>query len=371
MHNPAKLLNISAAANTLMLIASRKSVEPAQLQQLASYFVGSDSSAEINSFLELVHVARGDEHVQSALLVLATDYQEHSGVKGFTEEATALRFIQSYSEIVGRELLRSQPITLGFARRIRENAFDAAADQISGLRGWLMLYTVEGVGILDSGVRQLSMHPGHAALIEPGAVFSYQRAPSSNEWGHYWVAFQPGRHWRDWLNWPRVGPHLGYLAASQEQRAPLEESLAALNRNFLSDSPMKSELDHNLLEQLILRCSNLLPAQSHAGIDPRVVRAQEYVEENFNRAFTIEQVAAAANVSSSGLAHLFKEHTGTTVMSWRDEKRMTRAAQLLRNTREPIASIATAVGFADPPFFTRTFKRLLGQTPRQYRSRGR
>lgn len=371
MNNPANTRNISAAANTLMLIASGKVVELTQLQQLASYFAGSNSTAEIDSFVELVQVARGDAQVRSALQTLAREFQDHSGAEGFTEDATALSFIQSYSEIIGRELLWSQPITLGFARRTRGHAFDRTADQSGGLRGWLMLYTVEGIGLLDSGVRQLSMHPGHAALIEPGAVFSYYRAPDSERWGHYWIAFQAANHWRSWLNWPRVGPHLGYLAASREQRPALEESLAALNQNFLSDSPMKSELDHNLLEQLILRFRNLLPAQSHTSIDPRIVRAQTYIEENFNRAFTIEQVAAAANVSSSGLAHLFKQHTGMTVMSWRDEKRMTRAAQLLRNTREPVASIATEVGFADPPFFTRTFKRLLGQTPREYRSKGR
>lgn len=363
------MIEIREAARLLLAIAARRSITQTQLQQLGRYFVGSEAVGEIDSFLELVEVARRDSAVQSALGTLAGRYAYVPSASGFASEDEAARFIAEYTEIVGTELLWSQPITLGFARRIAGHPFDTVADQSSGLRGWLLLYTVEGSGILDTGVRQLNMVPGHTVLLEPDAVFTYCREPTSERWGHYWIAFQAASHWRDWLSWPRVGPHIGYLAASSEQRPALEGALAALNGNFLESSPMKIELDHNLLEQLILRYRNLLPAQSYAGLDPRIAKAQAFIEQHFNRAFSLEEVAAAANVSTSGLAHLFKQHTGMTVLSWRDEKRMMRAAQLLRSTRQSITSISAEVGYVDPPFFTRTFKRLVGQTPRQYRNR--
>jgi AraC-like DNA-binding protein len=369
LNNSAKFIQIREAARLLLTIAAGDSITQTQLQQLGRYFVGSEAVDEIDSFLELVEVARRDTAVQFSLRTLAERYSHVEPAAGFANEDDAGCFIAEYTEIVGTELLWSQPITLGFARRISGHPFDTIADQSSGLRGWLMLYTVEGSGILDTGVRQLSMTPGHAVLLEPDAVFTYYRDPVTERWGHYWIAFQAASHWRDWLNWPRVGPHIGYLAASTEQRPALERALAALNSNFLETSPMKTELDHNLLEQLILRYRNLLPEQSWAGIDPRIAKAQAFIELHFNRTFSLEEVATAANVSTSGLAHLFKQHTGMTVLSWRDEKRMMRAAQLLRSTRQSITSIAAEVGYVDPPFFTRTFKRLVGQTPRQYRTR--
>ncbi len=362
-------MNVTDVAHCLLLIVAGRDISNRQLRQLAHHFSGNRSDREADSFIELSRQVQANLQRQHGSRALVEEFLPCLEPPGFRSDTQAQQFIDRFVESLGPLLLWVQPVTMGYARRIAGSPFDLVADQTEGIPGWIILYTLEGEGVLDTGVRKLPMRAGHMAAFEPGAVFSYYRAPQADTWGHYWITFQAQAAWREWLAWPRVGPHIGYLAFADTARAEIEQNLAQLNHCFLSPSPMKLELEHNLLEQLILRSRNQLPAQSHVGIDSRISRAQTFIEENYDRVFTLDEVAAAANISSSRLAHMFKEQTGLTVLEWRDEKRMMTAAQLLRATHTPISGIADHVGYVDAPYFSRTFKRLIGCTPRQYRNR--
>jgi AraC family transcriptional regulator of arabinose operon len=366
-------MKLTKVAQCLLQIAAGHEVKHQQLRQLADYFSGNTSDLEAEGFMGLAKLVQTNLHQQSGLQSLVDDFLPYLEVAGFPNDMLAQRFIDRFVENLGPTLLWGQPITMGYARRMQGSPFDLKADQSEGIPGWIMLYTLEGEGVLDTGVRQLPIRPGNMVLFEPGAVFSYYRAPAASTWGHYWIAFQAEAAWREWMSWPRVGPHIGYLAIVEPEHAAahaaIQDNLEQLNQSFLSLSPMKVELEHNLLEQLILRMCNLLPSGSHAGIDSRIAKAQVFIESNYDRVFTLKEVAAAVNISASRLAHLFKDQTGLTILEWRDEKRMMTAAQLLRGSRTPISAIAEKVGYVDAPYFSRTFKRLIGCTPKQYRSR--
>lgn len=362
-------MKITDAAQCLLLIAAGREVKHQQLRQLADYFSGTGSDLEADGFIELTKLVQANLNQQPGSKSLVDEFLPYLEEPGFHSAAQAQQFIDRFVENLGPALLWVQPITMGYARRMQGSPFDLIADQSEGIPGWIILYTLEGEGVLDTGVRRLPMRPGNMVSFEPGAVFSYYRAPQASTWGHYWVAFQAEAAWREWMAWPRVGPHIGYLAFADTTRAEIEQNLEQLNQGFLKTSPMKFELQHNLLEQLILRARNLQPSESHAGIDARIAKAQAFIESHYNRVFTLKEVATSANISASRLAHMFKDQTGMTVLEWRDEKRMMTAAQLLRGTRTPISSIAEHVGYVDAPYFSRTFKRLIGCTPRQYRNR--
>ena len=82
----------------------------------------------------------------------------------------------------------------------------------------------------------------------------------------------------------------------------------------------------------------------------------------------LADVAAASNLSPSRLSGLFKNETGTSVMAYRNELRLVKAAQLLLNTNRRIADIGRRVGYPEQAFFSRIFRKHLGMSPRQYRS---
>jgi AraC family transcriptional regulator of arabinose operon len=102
-------------------------------------------------------------------------------------------------------------------------------------------------------------------------------------------------------------------------------------------------------------------------IDTRVQQAMDYISSNLSRSFSVQDVARHVRLSRTRLSSLFKEHTGSTLIHWREERRVARASQLLTQTTLQIQEIAEEIGYDDPLHFSRTFSRLVGCSPRQYR----
>ena len=101
--------------------------------------------------------------------------------------------------------------------------------------------------------------------------------------------------------------------------------------------------------------------------DIRVQQAMDYISSNLGRAFSVQDVAQHVRLSRTQLSSLFKEHTGSTLFGWREERRIAQASQLLTQTALQIQEIAERIGYDDPLYFSRTFTRLVGCSPRQYR----
>ncbi len=72
-------------------------------------------------------------------------------------------------------------------------------------------------------------------------------------------------------------------------------------------------------------------------------------------------------MSVSRLAHIFKEQMGITLIDYLTSVRIERAKQLLLATTQNCTEICFQVGYNNQSYFTRTFKRLVGMTPRQFR----
>jgi AraC family transcriptional regulator len=98
----------------------------------------------------------------------------------------------------------------------------------------------------------------------------------------------------------------------------------------------------------------------------------EYIEEHLAASPTLEQMAAVARLSSYHFARQFKTATGVSPHQYVIDRRVERARQLLRaGTDLSLAEIAAHAGFSDQSRFTHHFKRLVGVTPRQFRTPAR
>jgi len=97
-------------------------------------------------------------------------------------------------------------------------------------------------------------------------------------------------------------------------------------------------------------------------------RAVEMLRERFAEHLTITEVATTVGVHPVHLAREFRRFQRCTIGEYVRELRVQRACRELQTSKEPLAAIATATGFADQSHFCRTFKRLIGMTPAEYRS---
>ncbi len=100
-----------------------------------------------------------------------------------------------------------------------------------------------------------------------------------------------------------------------------------------------------------------------------ISRAIEYINENYNKEFTLDEIAEYCYVNKYYLSHLFPTHKHMTLKQFLITKRMDEAKRLLAADGLPVGEIAIAVGIPDATYFSRLFKRECGESPLSYRKR--
>lgn len=92
-----------------------------------------------------------------------------------------------------------------------------------------------------------------------------------------------------------------------------------------------------------------------------------YINSNYDSDLTAESVAALINVSYSSFSRMFKKATGKTFKEYLNITRINEAERLLKTTDYPVADIAIRCGYNNVSYFTATYKRYKGITPRSAR----
>jgi len=95
--------------------------------------------------------------------------------------------------------------------------------------------------------------------------------------------------------------------------------------------------------------------------------AINYIDANYDKSMTLAEIARASHLSVSRLAHVFKEQMGITIIDYVTSVRIERAKHLLLATNQSCTEVCFEAGYNNQSYFTRTFKALVGMTPRQFR----
>ncbi|MDR6551774.1 AraC family transcriptional regulator [Paenibacillus qinlingensis] len=101
--------------------------------------------------------------------------------------------------------------------------------------------------------------------------------------------------------------------------------------------------------------------QQNEGIS----RAIAWIKENYNRTFTIEEVARSSKMSVSGLHHKFKAVTTIAPLQYQKQLRLQEARRLMLNGSTNATAAALEVGYESPAQFSREYRRLFGLPPLQ------
>jgi AraC family transcriptional regulator len=140
--------------------------------------------------------------------------------------------------------------------------------------------------------------------------------------------------------------------------------------------PLAAESLANVLAVHLLRhvLAPRQPARRRDGTLPRArLRAVvEYIEEHLDAGPTLEQMAAVARLSPNYFVSQFKRATGLPPHQYVIARRVERARQLLQTGSDfSLAGVAAHAGFSDQSQFSHHFKRIVGVTPGQFRTRVR
>lgn len=98
-----------------------------------------------------------------------------------------------------------------------------------------------------------------------------------------------------------------------------------------------------------------------------IVRAQSYIQENFQKDLSLDEVSRQMDLSPYYFSKLFKEETGSNFVEYVTNLRIGRAKELLTKEDGSMKEICASVGYSDPNYFSRIFKKNTGVTPTEYR----
>ncbi len=108
--------------------------------------------------------------------------------------------------------------------------------------------------------------------------------------------------------------------------------------------------------------SNKHEEQSMSAVN----KAKQYIDENYMKELTLDDVSRVVNISSYYFSKVFKEETGENFIDYLTKLRIDAAKNLLKTTNKSMKEIAVEVGYSDPNYFSRNFKKYTGKTPTDY-----
>lgn len=82
---------------------------------------------------------------------------------------------------------------------------------------------------------------------------------------------------------------------------------------------------------------------------------------------SLDDISRRINISSYYFSKLFKEETGVNFIEYLTDLRMEKSKELLASPNMSIKDICVSVGYQDPNYFSRIFKKINGVTPSEYR----
>jgi AraC-like DNA-binding protein len=115
--------------------------------------------------------------------------------------------------------------------------------------------------------------------------------------------------------------------------------------------------------------SNQIVLQEQNAEPPVIARAKQFITEHQTEELSLDQVAKSVHTSKFYFCKMFKKATGIHFTDYLSRVRTESAKNLLLNQNLRISEIAYEVGFQSLTHFNRVFKRILGQSPTDYRSR--
>ena len=137
-----------------------------------------------------------------------------------------------------------------------------------------------------------------------------------------------------------------------------------IQRFHLSD---KQTLANASLLELIYYISNASTPSEQSHNSDIITQALTYININYNKQLTLEELSKKAGYSKSRFSHLFLEIVGISPIKYQNDIRLKNACELLHSTNLTITEIAQSCGFGDPLYFSRIFKKKYKISPTQHR----
>lgn len=241
-----------------------------------------------------------------------------------------------------------------------------------GRNDYYLMYLCSGTLSVTAGDRaeKLLLTPGHLFVFPPHTFFQYYNA-ADTPIQYFWVHFT-GQYAGNLLSdckIPLLTPcPVGFPDEAEEKFHALFNTFL-LERAFLDISAPARLMDICVLfGQIILQNAGQTSLMPDGQQPKRLYTSLAFLHEQYSQPLSISTLAAMENLGVSRYRMLFHEIFGISPITYLTRLRMRQALTLLLQTNLPISNISSSVGYEDPLYFSRAFRRMFGLSPTEYRS---
>ncbi|OEY66285.1 AraC family transcriptional regulator [Marinobacter sp. X15-166B] len=226
----------------------------------------------------------------------------------------------------------------------------------------LLIYCTDGRAYLHANGEAVTVEAGDLLLLPRGMAHRYSADPE-HPWTIYWV------HYSGALA-PAFAAHMGFgegvcLSVGQQPRLLLDFSglLAVQQTGF-----RLQELVHSASRLRQLLASVPLYARADHTRQPFSLETiHDYMKANLEQRLTLEELASLAGLSPAHFATRYRRMTGVSPVQHFLHLKVERACQLMDTTTDSFRAISAQLGYDDSYYFSRLFKKIMGQAPAVYR----
>lgn len=229
----------------------------------------------------------------------------------------------------------------------------------------LLIFCIDGEGTLEAGGRSSTVSGGDLVLL-PAQTPHHYRANQGDPWTIYWCHFSGEQA----AAYVRLIAESGQLQFSISNRLKLIrdfQSLLSARETGYRELPFIHAA--NLLKQILSFIALQRRYSQHtaaSGFDIQII--EETMKANLDKTLTLDDLASVCNLSKYHFSSKYRAATGYSPIKHFLHMKIEAACQLLDTTNMRISTVSEAVGYDDPLYFSRIFRKITGLSPKDYRA---
>ena len=246
---------------------------------------------------------------------------------------------------------------------------------------WEMCFVEKGDVTLSVEGEKYELSANDAILIQPDCTHSYF-SENGNESRAFVICFES-------FSQPLKSLSGACMQLSGETLSCVKRIISEYRHTFSTDENEQLQLLENpnfggqqaiilQLEYLLICLLRMLSAEKNSDIvflrgesfyEELVDVIKEYFKDNIDKKISLEELCEKVNYSRSFLCKTFKEQTGETLFSYFNDLKIEEAKKLLKKTDLTVSAISEKLGFSEVKYFGAAFKKSVGKSPTEYRSK--
>lgn len=237
-----------------------------------------------------------------------------------------------------------------------------------GAEQHILIYCHAGSGVAVIKKQKYEIGPGDFFIVPMHTPHIYH-ANENNPWTIYWIHFKGGISDSiiELFN-KQVKGYKGFIQYDQQSIALFNEIYGRLERGYGIDNLIYCNMCLGHFFTTVIYNDRYEPGNKIKN-DDVMGKAIDFLSNNIGEMLTLDEIAAAVNLSPSHFSFLFKTKMGFRPIEYFNHLKVQKACQYLLFTDMRVREIALELGIEDAYYFARMFTKVMGLSPKHYRQK--